>query len=309
MIITITLNPSQDKTLQVDGIKLNSVCRADILKITAGGKGINVSRAVKRLEGDTLALTLLGGATGRGIVTLLKNEGIIFHYTPIAGESRTCLSLIDSVKKTETVINENGPFVTEVEELSFKSLYERAIGKRDVVVISGSAALGIDKTIFFELIETAHKKGAVAILDASGEFLTSGIEAVPDVLKINKQELQRLVGKPLNSRPKLLVEMKQLLALGLGCVIITDGGRQMLALCSDGMWSVEPPRIEAVSALGCGDCVSAALALGIEREKPFEEILIEAAAAGTQNALSYGAGFIDKEGVKKFSSLTKIKRI
>ncbi|KWT78301.1 1-phosphofructokinase family hexose kinase [Candidatus Magnetominusculus xianensis] len=309
MIITITLNPSQDKTLQADGLKLNSVVRSDILKITAGGKGINVSRAVKRLEGDSLALTLLGGATGVGIISLLKNEGIVFHYTPIAGESRTCLSLIDSVKKTETVINENGPSVTQQEQQSFKSMYGLAIGKQDIVVISGSAALGIDNEIFFELIESAHEKGAVAILDASGDFLTAGIKAIPDVLKINKHELQRLAGKPLNSRPKIIEEMKTLSGLGIDRVIITDGGHQALALRGSEIWSVQPPRVEAVSTLGSGDCVSAALARGIERDMPFEETLVEAIAAGTQNALSYGAGFIDKDGVKKLSSLTTIKKL
>lgn len=309
MIVTITLNPSQDKTLQVDGLELNAVCRADVLKITAGGKGINVSRAVNGLEGGTLAMTLLGGVTGRTIAGLLKNEGIAFRYTAIAGESRTCLSLIDSVKKTETVINENGPEVTGREQANFKSMYTRAVGKGDIVLISGSAAQGIDSAIFHELIETAHRKGAVVILDASGEFLTAGIAGVPDVLKINKQELSRLTGKSLTTRTKTIEEMKKLVELGIGRVIITDGGRQTLAIAGGQAWAVTPPHVEAVSTLGSGDCVSAVIALGIEHGSPFEETLVEAAAAGTQNALSYGAGFIDKEGVRKLSELTKIKRV
>ncbi|MBF0488413.1 MAG: 1-phosphofructokinase family hexose kinase [Nitrospirae bacterium] len=310
MIITVTLNPSQDKTLRVDGLRLDSICRADILRITAGGKGINVCRAIKRLGGDTLALTLLGGATGGLIASLLKNEGIEVQFTPIAGDSRTCLSLIDSLKKTETIINENGPSVTVPEQQSFKSMYGGAIGKGDIIVISGSAAAGIDGAIFPELIETAHIKGAATILDASGEFLAAGIKAIPNVIKINKQEFGRLTGKPLNSRAAVIEEMSRLAALvGIGRVIITDGGGRTLALSGSEVWQVTPPRVEPLSTLGSGDCVSAVLAMGMERDMPFEAALVEAAAAGAQNTLSYGAGIIDKEGVIKLSLLTKIKRV
>ncbi|WP_420266138.1 1-phosphofructokinase family hexose kinase [Candidatus Magnetominusculus dajiuhuensis] len=309
MIITVTLNPSQDKTLRVDGLRLDSICRADILRITAGGKGINVCRAIKRLGGDTIALTLLGGATGGLIASLLKNEGISFQYTPITGESRTCLSLIDSLKKTETIINENGPSVTVPEQQSFKSMYGGAIGKGDIIVISGSAAAGIDSAIFPGLIETAHQRGAATILDASGEFLAAGVKAIPNVLKINKQELAHLAGKPLNSRAAVIEEMKNLTALGIGRVIITDGGHRTLALSGGEGWQVTPPRVEPLSTLGSGDCVSAALAMGMERDIPFEAALVEAVAAGAQNTQSYGAGIIDKEGVIKLSSLTMIKRV
>ncbi|MBF0318780.1 MAG: hexose kinase [Nitrospirae bacterium] len=309
MIVTVTLNPSQDKTLQVNGFKLNGIARADVLKVAAAGKGINVSRAVKRLNGSTLALTLLGGTVGGVIASLLKDEGIEFQYTPIAGESRTCLCLVDPLKKTETVINENGPCVTEREIMCFKAMYASAIGVKDVVAISGSAAKGIDKALFFELIEIAHSKGARTILDADGEFLTSAITALPGYLKINKQELEHYTGKSLRTRDKTIEEMKSLLDMGIGCVVITDGRHRVLAVSGNNAWMAVPPRIEPLSTLGCGDCVSGALAIGIQNDVPLEEALRAAVAAGTQNALSYGAGFIDAEGVRNLSALTAVKRI
>ncbi|MCG6553567.1 MAG: 1-phosphofructokinase family hexose kinase [Candidatus Magnetominusculus sp. LBB02] len=309
MIITVTLNPSIDKTLLLKGLRLNSIARADVLSVSAGGKGINVSRAVKRLGGGTLALTFLGGTAGREIAGLLNHENLAFQHTPIAGQCRTCLSLIDSLKNTETVINENGPVVTRDEIVAFKAMFTAAIGEKDVVAISGSAASGIESGIYYELIETAHKKGAYVVLDASGEALKEGLLALPDILKINKQELQRHAGVTLRGRGAVIEQMSRLAEGGIGRVIITDGAHQALALAGSDLWSVRPPHVNAISSLGSGDCASAAIALGIFRRMPFEEILAMAAAAGAQNTLSYGAGFIDRQGVNNLAALTAIKKI
>ncbi len=297
MIITVTLNPCLDKTLSIDDFQVNAVCRGNVLKTVAGGKGINVSRAVKELEGKTKALGIIGGDTGRFIIEKLRMEGINFQYIDIVEESRTCYGIIDKKNKTETVINESGPHVSEEDTAAFKKLYERTIKKDDYVTLSGSAPSSVGKGIYRELIMIAHKKKVRVLLDTSGQYLAEAIHAMPSIIKINRNELEKLFNSTLRTRDSIVKKMHFLIDKGIYLVVITQGEKDVLALSKDGGWSIRPPQISSVNSWGSGDCVVAGIAISLERNNSVAEALKLGVAAGAANTLSYGAGVIERKDV------------
>lgn len=308
-IITVTLNPSIDRALNVKDFNLNRVCRGDVMSVAAGGKGINVSRAVHRLGGKTKALGVAGGETGRQIAAQLKAENIDFTFQGINGESRTCYSIIDNSKHTETVINETGPEVLPEEIKEFKSLFEYCVSKDDIVCLSGSAARGFDRAIYHDLIMISHHSKAKVILDTSGESLFSAIKAVPYIVKINRSELEKLFNSEPTARENLRSKVEKLTGKGIYGVVITQGEYETVAFFDNQLWSLLPPKVEPINSWGSGDSFLAGMAVGMENGENLIDAMEFGVRAGTANTLSYGAGFIDREEVMKLSGRVKVKKL
>lgn len=306
MIVTITLNPSMDRTLLVESFEKGAVCKAEMVLAAPGGKGINVSRAVKRLGGATLALAILGGRTGRTIAEELDGEGIPFRQVSVPGESRTCYGLIDRLCLTETIINETGPLVSLETIDEFNTLYSRSIEAADVVALSGSVPKGISSPdIYGELVKKGKEKKAMVLVDTTGPQLTAALDALPYMVKINKTEMERLTGKPLEKEAALIHAMGQVQERGIPCVAITQGGGPLLALTPEGLLSIMPAAVNPLNAWGCGDCVTAGIAIGLAQGRPLPDCFRYGVAAGTANTLSYGAGFINREETSRFYERTR----
>ncbi len=298
MIITVTLNPSIDKIILIDDFTLNSVCRGNIINIAAGGKGINVSRAVKILGGKTFALGVTGGETGDLIIKGLKSQGIAFDSITVKGESRICYALIDRKKKTETIINESGPEVPETRISRFIKLYRKMVKTDDIVILSGSAARGFKREIYKELIKIANKKKAKVILDTSGQYLSEAINAIPYIVKVNKAEMKGASIGSLSKKEPIMKKINTVLEMGVYAIVITHGHKKVYAYTKEKHWTVSPPRIKSVSNWGAGDCVVAGIALSLEKEESFEKALKFGITAGSANSLSYGAGNLNKKKIK-----------
>ncbi len=309
MIITVTLNPSIDRTMRVSGFRAGSVCRGEVLMVCPGGKGINVSRAVLHLGGNSVALGIAGGSTGRVIVNMLREEGINLKYVELDQENRNCYGIIDEKNAVETVINELGPVVSPDELRAFVALYNKTVKEKSLVVLSGSMARGIDDGFYGELINIAHQKGASVILDASGVALARGIEAVPDILKINVTELKTLTKGSVYNNGETAKEIERLLCLGISKVVITQGRDDLLAFTKDEAWRVTPPQVAALNSWGSGDCVVAGMSVCLEKNTPFQQTMRYAAASGTVNTLSYGSGFINSAKVNELANSVITKRL
>ncbi|QWR77234.1 1-phosphofructokinase family hexose kinase [Candidatus Magnetomonas plexicatena] len=298
MIITVTLNPAVDKILRISNFQTGTMNRAVVLKKYAGGKGINVSRALKSLSKDSLSLTILGGGAGKQIRDMASEEGLSLRYVKIAENSRTCMSIISET--SETVINETGPAVTASEVADFKSLFTETVSAGDMIVISGSAAIGFGEDIFCDLILMARQQQATVILDTSGEPLKKALTASPHVIKINRDELMAISGKSPPSDDRILKELGKINKKGVFISIATDGDRAIHAASEGKLYTVMPPEVKAVNALGCGDSFTAGLALSLSEGKTTEEALISGACAGSASSMELGAGFLDKDKVDEF---------
>jgi 1-phosphofructokinase family hexose kinase len=296
MIITITLNPSIDRTLLANHFFIQTVCRGTLVNNAPGGKGINVARAVNQLGGDSLALCALGGETGQSIKTKLEAERLAFKAIEVAGNSRTCSAIIDPVNNTETVINEAGPSLSESEQTQFIDLFLSTIQPNDFIVMSGSFPEGVKPDFYALLIRFANEKGARVILDASGQPLIEGVKACPFLLKVNRNELMTLTHSEAISFDAVAPLFKQ----GIGAIVVTDGPCPVYAFYRGQTLVVCPPEVKAVNSWGSGDCVAAGLAVGLEKEMSFEAALKLGIAAGVANTLSFGPGFLKKEAAMGF---------
>jgi tagatose 6-phosphate kinase len=291
MILCVNPNAAVDKTLVVDHFRLNAIHRPSFELALPGGKGCNVARVAKALGQQPVVSGWVGGHAGQFIEDGLRAEGIDTAFVHTAVESRDCLSILDPADGTLTEIYERGRPVAPEELEAFYSQFKAWLPKVGMVTLSGSLPPGVPADFYARLICLAREAQVRVILDSSGEPLRSGLEqGHPDLLKCNRTELSGLVGKPLDSLDDLRREIRGLAGQQCGQVVITLGAAGAVAADSERTWLAQAPRIQAVSAVGSGDAFLAGLACGLLENKPLEEALRLAIAAGSANALQIGAG-------------------
>src|SRR5947209_10301664 len=213
MIITVTLNPALDKTLQVPNFSPGRRHRSVDQITMPGGKGINVARVIKRLGQPVIATGIAGGATGTRIVEAWNDEGILGAFVRIRDESRTNTAVLDPTSGLQTEINERGPSVSPQElELFHDKLLYLAKGA-SMCVFAGSLPRGIDTTVYAELIRDVKRLGVTTIIDTDGEPLRLAMRAEPDIVSPNELEAEELVGQEFNDvedRAQAVIEMTRL---------------------------------------------------------------------------------------------------
>ena len=179
MIITVTMNPAIDKTVEVDKFQPYALNRIRRIEYDAGGKGINVSKTIHALGGESLAMGFLGGNTGKTIENVLNARNIRHDFIYVDGDTRTNTKIFDCVGGV-TELNEPGPAITEKQ---IEALIQKICTYTDnetLVVLAGSVPGGVRKTVYAEIAECVHKKGGKVLLDADGELFRLALKAVPD---------------------------------------------------------------------------------------------------------------------------------
>ena len=199
MIFTVTLNPALDKTAQAPNFKLDAVTRITELRQDPGGKGINVSKVIKQLGGESVAWAVLGGNTGRGIKASLEEMGISCRAFEVEGETRTNLKVVDPVDDTHTDINEPGPVVTDAMLDDMLAQLVAEISEGDIVVLAGSIARGASDDTYEKWVKACREAGAKVFLDADGDKLVAGIKGNPFLIKPNEIELGNMLGRTLDT--------------------------------------------------------------------------------------------------------------
>jgi len=196
VILTVTLNAAIDRTVAVPNFRLGRRHRAVESRTVAGGKGVNVARALKLLGRPVIATGLAGGPTGARILELLTEESILNDFTTIAGESRTNLAIIDPTTSEQTEINERGPDVdpAEVDEFIEKLVY-LAKGA-SLCVIAGTLPPGVDPALYARMVAELRREGVQALLDTEGEPMRLGLRAEPAIVAPNITQQFRPPGPP-----------------------------------------------------------------------------------------------------------------
>jgi 1-phosphofructokinase family hexose kinase len=197
VIVTVTLNSALDRTLSVPIFQLGHRHRANDVLTVAGGKGINVARALKRLDLPVVALGLAGGRTGTRIVEELTSEAILNDFVRIAGESRTSTAVVDPTAGTYTEINEWGPKVTEAELGMLFEKLQYLSRSADMVVLAGSLPRAVPEDWYAAAIRELGRRGVRVALDTEGVPLRRGLEAEPFLVSPNQREAEGIVGQEL----------------------------------------------------------------------------------------------------------------
>ncbi len=289
MIYTITLNPAVDKTVVIDNFSAGSVNRVVSVREDAGGKGVNVSKCLKKLGADTVAVMILAGVTGKRLGTMLEDMKIPMLRVPADGENRTNLKIIDPVNHTNTDINEPGPKIDADLLESVKEKVGKSVKKGDIVVLSGSLPKGADKNLYGRWANYFRYRGADVFLDADGEAMAKGIQAVPYLIKPNNDELAALLGKASLTLEEMVAEGKRLLDTGIREVVVSLGGDGILFVSKDGCFKADALSVPVKSTVGAGDSVVAAMAYGKMKNLSREEMIRLAVAIGAASVMQDGS--------------------
>lgn len=304
MILCITPNAAVDRTLIVPGLRIDTIARPRDAITAAGGKGLNVARVLRALGDRPYCAGFLGGHTGQLAAELAAREGLNGTWTWIDGETRTCVILVDPDARTTTVINEAGPPVSAADWQRLIADAGRAAESAGWVCISGSTPPGSGPEPLADLIHALRRRDRPVWADTSGAALRVVLGARPDGIKINVEEAGELLGCALETIPVAACAAAELQARGIPQIVLTLGHDGALIVDAHGAWHAQPPRVEAVSAVGSGDALFAGLISALSSEIPPPEALRLGVACGTANALRIGGGAIDRVTVDRLLAET-----
>jgi 1-phosphofructokinase family hexose kinase len=302
MIITVTLNAAIDKTLAVPNFRLGRRHRAVEQTAMAGGKGVNVARALRALGQPVIATGIAGGPTGTRIVEHLTEEGILNDFVRIREESRTSTAVVDPTSGEQTEINEHGPHVSELElDLFVDKLLYLAKGAA-VCVFAGSLPRDVDVGLYGRLIEEMKRLGVQTVLDSEGEPLRIATRHAPDVVSPNELEAEGLVGHEFSDDEDRRIAVRQMVELGAresimtlpeGCLaMLREGGEPRL-------YRARLDPLEPVSRVGSGDAFLAGFVAARYGDSDPQECLRFAVACGAESTQHFGAGVLEQREVKR----------
>ncbi|HXD56932.1 MAG TPA: 1-phosphofructokinase family hexose kinase [Thermoleophilaceae bacterium] len=301
MIITVTLNAAIDKTLAVPNFRLGRRHRAVEQTSMAGGKGVNVARALKALGQPVIATGVAGGPNGTRIIEQLTEEAILSDFVRIREESRMSTAVVDPTSGEQTEINERGPAVTEAElELFVDKLLYLAKGA-GVCVFSGSLPRGVDSDVYARLIQELHKLGVTTVLDSEGDSMLLGTRAEPTVVSPNELEAEELVGHEFSDDQDRLTGLHEIVGLGAREAIMTFGAGciGLIGESDPQLYRVTLDPLEPVSAVGSGDAFLAGYVAARYGGRSPEDCLRFAVACGAESTQHFGAGVLDPREVER----------
>ncbi|MFG2354472.1 1-phosphofructokinase [Streptomyces sp. NPDC048521] len=252
MILTVTPNPSLDRTYEVQALERGEVIRAETERMDPGGKGVNVSRAVAAAGRRTVAVLPLGGAPGALVADLLAAQGIEAAPVAIAGATRSNIALVES-DGVLTKINAPGPELSAAEQERLLDTVRAQSHDADWIACCGSLPRGLAPSWYADVVTRAHAGGARIALDTSGRALLRALRAQPDVVKPNAEELAQAVGRPLTTVGDALKAAEELRGMGARAVLASLGADGQLLVEETGAW-FGSARVDTVrSNVGAGD--------------------------------------------------------
>ena len=312
MIVTVTLNAALDRTLTVPNFQRGQRHRASQGLMLAGGKGINIARALKLLGAPVVATGLVGGRTGIRIVEELTGEAILNDFVRIDNESRTSTAVVDPTAPTYTEINEWGPAVRPEElEMLLEKLTYLAQGA-DAVVFAGSLPRDVDEAFYEEAIRAINRQGVTTVLDSEGQPLRLGVQSEPYLVSPNQNEAEGLVGQEFNEDEDFILGLEAIAERGARNVLITQESGCFALLRQERTahrYRVRAPSIEPVSAVGSGDVLLAAFLAAYLKGGSPENSLRAAVATGTASTLEVGAGRFDQREADRLASAVEVSEL
>ncbi len=309
MIVTVTCNPAIDQNVSVDRLVFDD--RAYILdqRHSAGGRGINASCVIHAFGGQTLALAISGGKSGRLMEEYLSTCGFAFELVRIRHEIRKNITVSDK-QGLAVRLNEVGPRLQAPELSRLEKAVRERLKSASHLMLCGSLPPGVRGEFYATLVKSAGKLGVPVLVDTDGEALERAVEAGPDVVTPNQQEAERLLNRALITRQHFFEAAARIREMGARSVILSMGARGAVAAGADGtLLEVAPPRVDALCSIGSGDALGAAYAWAITNGQPFAEAVRWGVAAGTASARLPGLSFASLGQTKEVLEQVEVRRI
>lgn len=312
MILTVTLNAALDRTVAVPRMALGNRHRAIDSRTVAGGKGVNVARALRSLGEPVIATGLAAGPTGARIRELLDADHVIHDLVEVAGDSRTNLSIVDPASGEQTELNERGPQVTPADLERFADRLSYLAGGADFCVMAGSLPPGAENGAYGDLISRLREHGIPTLLDTDGEPMRAGLGAQPSVVAPNVAEAEEAVGYEFTDPDDLFSGLSGLIDMGAeeaiittesGCVAITGGPHARTRIRA----TIEP--LPTIASVGSGDAFLAGYVKSRRAGLSPQGCLAYGVASGAESTQHLGAGMLDASEVGRLVDRVTVERL
>ncbi|MDO4166368.1 MAG: 1-phosphofructokinase [Eubacteriales bacterium] len=270
MIVTVTMNPAIDKTLDIDRFEHGGLNRIKHVELDAGGKGINVSKTIHELGGESIVTGFIAGNTGKIIQNVMDEWQMKSDFVEVEGETRTNTKVYEQ-NGLLTELNEPGPEIQKEDLQKLLSKLDGYAKEGTLFVLAGSVPKGIDNDIYRQIIEMVHKKGAKVLLDADGELFRTALSAKPDIIKPNRVELEQYEGMDYVASEAEVTRIAEKLTETIDQVVVSMGKSGAIFLTNGTKVKCPGLNVKAHSTVGAGDAMVAGLSYAWDQDLSPEE--------------------------------------
>jgi 1-phosphofructokinase family hexose kinase len=308
LIVTLTINPAIDRIISVDRLAFEDRAYINSIRESAGGRGINASRVIQSFGGQTRAVLISGGESGKKLEEHLSGCGYGVEVVKVQNPIRTNLTITDKHGLTVN-LNEPGPTLAKSEVARFEKAVKDSLDKAKWLMLCGSLPPGVPTSFYGKLIAMARQKKVKTLLDADGAALLEGIAQRPTVVAPNQQEAERLLGRTLLTRTHYLEAAAQIRAMGPEGVVLSLGSRGAVGAYGDGLLEALPPRVDSLCPIGAGDAMAAAYTWAAARQASPAEALRWGVATGTASACLPGMNFATLHQAEEVLRQVEVRKV
>ena len=303
-VLTVTLNPALDLTVQLPALRLGEVNRSDNLQVHAAGKGLNVAQVLADLGHQLTVTGFLGEANAQPFEQLFAARGFADEFVRVAGETRSNIKLAEADGRI-TDVNGPGLEVGAAQRDELLARLERLVPGHGLVVMAGSLPRGVEVPWFVELLQRLARLGARVALDTSGAALREGLALSPWLIKPNEEELAQARGlDPADARA--LADEARRLNARIEHVVMSQGAAGVSWFSPAAAWHAQPPKVRVVSTVGAGDSLLAGMLHGLLAGWPAERTLAHATAIAAQAVGQIGFGITDRAQLAKLEAAVRL---
>lgn len=295
MFTTVTLNPCLDRTAWISGFQYGEYNAVTKTNIDVSGKGINVSVALAQLGVKTQSVYFNYANDARIIPQFLQEKGVPGVALAVDGSLRMNVKIFDEATRVMTECNEKGFPVTDADVQRAFDAIVNAIDDSTGVILTGSVPPGVPADFYYQLVLEVKRRGKIAILDADKDLLREGVKALPDYLKPNRSELQRLTGRELNTLGEIVGAAKELVQSGIGHVCVSMGADGAILCDERGVVYSKGASIEVKGVQGAGDSLVAGMCLAMEEGLELADTLRYAVAVANGSLILEGTQMCTRE--------------
>ncbi len=305
-IVTLTLNPALDKSTRVEQLQPTKKLRCENPVYEAGGGGINISRAIKILGGNSLAMYAAGGPAGETIHDLLAEDGIEQQWIKVKNPTRVNLVVMEKSTNHRYRFGMPGAALDAGEQDSIMEAIRNLPGDVEYIVGSGSLPPGVSADFYGSIVNLAKKRNIKCLIDTSGEALMRVAEKGPCIMKPNLGELSRLAGKDELSGLEQEDIARRIISEGKAEILIVSmGARGAMVATKERIEYVIPPTVKQKSTVGAGDSMVAGLLLSLSRGEKILDAVKWGVAAGTAATMTPGTELCRRDDVERIFSWLK----
>ncbi|WP_312360059.1 1-phosphofructokinase [Stutzerimonas balearica] len=304
-VLTVTLNPALDLTVQLPVLRLGEVNRSDNLQVHAAGKGLNVAQVLADLGHQLTVTGFLGEANAQPFEQLFSARGFADEFVRVAGETRSNIKLAEADGRI-TDINGPGLEVGAAQRDELLARLERLVPGHELVVVAGSLPRGVEVPWFVELLQRLALLGARVALDTSGAALREGLALSPWLIKPNEEELAQARGLDPADAQALADEARRLNAR-IEHVVMSQGAAGVSWFSPAAAWHAQPPKVRVVSTVGAGDSLLAGMLHGLLAGWPAERTLAHATAIAAQAVGQIGFGITDRAQLAELEAAVRLQ--